>query len=145
MAFTPISGTAGRLRVGLNVNVAGLKSWKLSKQVQIIPVPHFETTADGDGLLWPVHLIGLAGATGSLEGWYDTDATLATEAGTPGITVGAALTADLIFVKGTPFGYSNVAITITGFEAGTNVENQAAAFTAQFTVNGIAPKATTVS
>lgn len=141
MPFTPFSGTAGRVRVGSNTTVAGIKSWKLSKQVQVIPIPNFESTADSDGVIWPGHLRGLGSATGSLEGYYDTDATTKTEGGTPGLSVGLAVTLDLLFDKTGPFGYSNVLVTITGFETGANVENQASAFTATFTVNGDPTKA----
>lgn len=136
MAFTPISGTAGRVRVGANTTVSGIKAWKINKQVQVVPIPHFETPADSDGVLWVQHLRGLGGATGTLEGFYDVDGTTKTEGGTPALSAGLAVTLDLLFDKTSPFGYSNVPVTITGFEAGTNVENQAATYTASFTVNG---------
>ncbi len=137
MAFDPAAGIEGRLRIGAgDTVVAGIRAWKINKTITLVPVPHFELTADGDGVVWQEYLKGLAGATGSLEGWYDTDSTLKTEAGTNTITVGATLTADLLFTRG-PFGYLNVSIIITGFEAGTAVDTTTPAnFTATFTVQG---------
>ena len=141
---TFVSGLDGRLRLASNVTVAGIKSWTMNKTVAEIPIPNFESDT-GQGVTWPNYLVGLGGATGQIVGYYDTDATTKTEAGTPGITVGAALTADLIFVKGTPFGFSNVPIIITGFETGSNIENQASQFTATYRVNGNPGQAGTVA
>ena len=142
MAFDPAAGTEGRLRIGgSDTVIAGIRAWRINKQITLVPIPHFELTADGDGIVWNEFLKGLAGATGTLEGYYDTDATTKTEGGTPGITVGAVLTADLLFTRG-PFGYLNVVIVITGFEAGTAVDaTNPANFTATFTVNGNPGKA----
>ncbi len=142
MAFDPAAGSEGRLRLGgSDTVIAGIRAWRLNKQITLVPVPHFELTADGDGVVWQEFLKGLAGATGTLEGAYDTDATLKTEGGTPGITVGATLSADLLFTRG-PFGYLNVSIIITGFDAGTAVDATTPAnFTATFTVQGNPGKA----
>jgi len=142
MAFDPAAGTEGRLRLGAGDTViAGITAWRINKQITLVPYPHFELTADGDGVVWQEFLKGLAGATGTLQGWYDTDGTAKTEGGTPGITVGATLTADLLFTRG-PFGYLNVSIIITGFEAGTKIDaTNPADFTATFTVQGNPGKA----
>jgi hypothetical protein len=142
MAFDPAAGIEGRLRLGgSDTVVAGIRAWRINKQITLVPIPHFELTADGDGVVWNEFLKGLAGATGTLQGWYDTDATTKTEGGTNGITVGATLSADLLFTRGS-FGYTNVSIIITGFEAGTAADATTPAdFTATFTVNGNPGKA----
>lgn len=142
MAFDPAAGIEGRLRIGGgDTVVAGIKAWRINKQINLVPYPHFELSADGDGVVWNNFLKGIAGATGTIEGYYDTDGTLKTEGGTNGITVGASLTADFLFTRG-PFGYMNVPIIITGFEAGTAIDATTPAnFTATFTVNGDPGKA----
>lgn len=144
MAHTYVAGTAGRVRIGSNVIIDGITAWTIDKVCAVMPIPHFETTADSDGVMWPAILTGLAGATGTIEGYYDCDATNKTEAGV-GLSVGLGVTLDLILYKTTPFGYSGITVTITGFSTGANVENQPVKFRATFTVNGDPAKGGTVS
>jgi hypothetical protein len=145
VANTFVAGLDGRLRLASNVTVAGIYQWTMNKSVAEVDIPHFESDT-ADGVTWPDHLLGVGRATGEIHGYYDTDSTNKTEGGTPGITVGATLTADFIFVKGTPFGFSNVSIRITGFQTGSNIAaNQPAAFTATYRVRGSPGLAGTVS
>lgn len=141
MPFDPSTGTEGRVRVGAGSTVvAGIKSWRINKQVAEIPVNHFENAADADGIVWSAFEKGLANATVSLEGHYNVDSTDKTEGGTPGLYVGASVTLDLLFTR-TPFGYLDLAGFLTSFEAGTAVENQTGTFTAQVRLTGTVGKA----
>lgn len=142
MAFTPVSGTAGRVRVGAgSTAVSGISEWRINKQVAAVPYNHFELTADADGVVWSKFLAGLGNATCTVRGWYDTDGTTKTEGGTPGLRVGQAVTLDLLFDRTAPFGYLDLAALCTGFEAGTKIENSVADFTATFQINGAAAAA----
>lgn len=133
MAFDPASGTEGRVRVGVgNTVVAGIMEWRINKTLTPIPVNHFELTADSNGIVWSAFEKGLASATGTMRGHYNMGDT--TEV-TVGIYIGATLTLDLLFTR-TPFGYTDLTCFVTGFEAGTNIENQTATFTATVQFSG---------
>lgn len=125
MAFTPYSGTGGRVRHRtLGVNLAGIKSWKIPTKTTPIPIPHFELTADTNGAVWQTAwLKGLSEGTIQLEGTFD-----ATTTGSA-FAHGTNLALDLLFDKTAPFGYYNVTGFVTDFQPGTNVENQAGTFT----------------
>lgn len=130
MAFDPANGTEGRVRIGgSNTVVAGINEWRITKRVAEVPFPHFESSADSDGNVWPGYEKGLADATVTFRGWYNVDATDKTEGSAVGIRVGVAVSLDLLFTR-TPFGYLDVAAFITQFETGTKVENEMASFTA---------------
>lgn len=138
MADTFTSGTAGRVRIALDVVVAGITKWDINKTATVIPIPHFESTADADGVIHPNHLVGLAGPhTVTLEGYFNSDATNKTDGSTIGIKVGVAVTLDLLITR-TPLGYINVPGTVTKFNLSVAVENQPARFTAEVAVNGTA-------
>lgn len=138
MAFTPAVGTQGRVRTGSGSDVmSGVMEWRITKTLTPIPINHFELTADGDGIVWQAFGKGLASATATIRGHYDMDGTTKTEAGTPGVKVGATVTLDLLFTR-TPFGYTDLAAICTQFEAGTNIENQTATFSANFQITGAA-------
>ena len=137
MADTFTSGTAGRVRIGAGSTVvAGITKWSISKTATVIPIPHFESTADADGVIHPSHLVGLAGPhTITIEGYFNSDATNKTDGSTIGIKVGVAVTIDLLITR-TPLGYIDVVGTVTRFNADVAVENQPARFTAEIAVNG---------
>lgn len=137
MADTFTSGTAGRVRVGAgDTIVAGITKWTLKKALSVVRIPHFESTADADGIVHPSHLKGLGGPhTGSMEGYINTDETNVTDGAAIGLTVGASVTLDLLITRG-PKGFINLAVTITNMTFEVAVENQPARFTAEFEVNG---------
>jgi hypothetical protein len=137
MADTFTSGTAGRVRVGAGSTiVAGITKWSLKKALSVVRIPHFESTADADGIVHPNHLKGLAGPhTGTMEGYINTDATNVTDGAAIGLTVGATVTLDLLVTRG-PKGFLDMSVTITGMTFEVAVENQPARFTAEFEVDG---------
>lgn len=137
MADTFTSGTAGRVRVGGSPTiVAGITKWTLNKTFNVVRIPHFESTADADGVINPNHLKGLAGPhTGTLEGYFNSDATNKTDGTTIGFTNGATLSLDLLITR-TPLGFIGISVTVTGMTFDLAVENQPARFTLQFEVNG---------
>ncbi len=143
MAFLPVSGTDGRV-VGPSGAIYGIKSWKLPKKTAIIVIPHFESDVDSDGLVWPDNLAGLSGATISLEGQFNADATDATDGTTVQLSNGMVVTLDLYVSKATSFGYEGLLVRISDFDPGTNVENQPATFTLQGTIRGICPRSATI-
>lgn len=140
MAFDPSFGTEGRVRVGANVVVSGITSWRITKRVAEIPYPHFESTADADSQVWTDFAKGLGDATVELEGLHNVDATDKTEAGTPGLYVGATLALDLAFDR-TLFGYSNLAGFITVWDGGMNINNQPGTFKCTVRLTGTVGKA----
>ena len=137
MAFDPATGTEGRIRTGAGNDImSGPMEWRVNKQCAMIPILHFELPADGNGIVWKEFEPGLAEATATVRGHYDMNSTTKTEAGTPGFKLGTTVTLDLLFTR-TPFGYLDLTAKLSGFETGTNVENQTATFTATFQLNGI--------
>lgn len=139
MPFVPAAGTSGRVRIGVgNVAVAGVKEWRLSKQLGLIPVPHFEMPADSSGLVWSLFLAGFAQATCQINGFYDVSTN--TEVGV-GLKLGADIVLDLLFTKSPAFGYIDVTGFITQFNTGTNVDNQVGTFDATVQLTGVVPTA----
>ena len=138
MAFDPAVGTEGRVRtLAGNTAVSGAMEWRINKQLASIPINHFELTADADGIVWSVFEKGLASATATIRGHYNVDGTDKTEGSTTiGLKVGATLVLDLFFTR-TPFGYTDLSGFVTQFEAGTNVENQTATYTATIQLTGL--------
>ncbi len=142
MAVAMVSGNDGRFKASTTtttVTIATIKSWKLTKTTTPIPVPNFESptqVGSTNTLVYPAVLAGLSQATLTVEGQFNCDATDKTDGL---ITNGNYYYMDLIFVKGTPFGYDNVYALCTSFSPGTNIENQAASFTAEFTCSGVVP------
>lgn len=135
MAFDPCVGTEGRVRTGSDHNVAGIMEWRINKQLTPIPINHFELSADSDGIVWSVFEKGLASATATLRGHVNVDSSDKTEAGTPGIKLGATLSLDLHWTRG-PFGYTNLVCFVTQWEGGTNIENQTGTFSATVQLTG---------
>lgn len=139
MAHTPVSGTAGRVIVSV-ADFWGIKSWRLDQTTAEVPIPHFESDTDAAGRVWPEYLFGLSGATGTLEGQYDTNAANASDSV---VTTGVNYTLLLLFSKSSNWGFA-VSANFTAFGAGTNVENQPATFTASFRVTGVVPLSSVV-
>lgn len=137
--FTPVSGNDGRVKSD-GVAVAGLAKWDITKTTAKVVIPHFESDTDGDGNVWPSLLRGLSGATGSANGQVNTDATDATDSGTPGLSNGLFVTLDLILVKGTPWGIPDLPVFIDQITLGSDINNQASPFSFNFTVNGVCGK-----
>lgn len=133
-----VSGTAGRVYVEDDI-IAGIKSWRLDQTTAEIGIPHFESTVDALGRVWPSYLLGLSGATGTGEGQFLVGA-VATDAT---ITTGIEVVLSLIFRKSDIWGFGVTAI-ITAFGSGTNAENQPATFTFSFRVTGVVPLSSVV-
>jgi hypothetical protein len=133
-----ITGTDGRVRVGAgNLVVAGISKWGLDKKTVVMPIPHFESPVEAGTLkVYPNTLFGLSGATGSLEGYFDTDPTNYTDGGAPGIQDGVQLSLDLMFSKTYTWGIYNVPSACSDFNLGQVIDGKAT-FTLAFTVNGI--------
>lgn len=144
MAFTPKSGTAGRVKNG-SVTIAGISSWKLAKEVTPIPIQHFELTTDADGVTYVSHLKGLGKGTVTLEGIYDTDATLNTEIGTPLLGNGKDVILDLYYDKTNNLGYMNVTGFVQNFETTNVIDNKEVRFTCQVILTAAPPAPGTIS
>ncbi len=132
MAF--VSGTSGRVAIG-NATVAGIKTWRLDQVTAEVGLPNFESTVDGNSRVWPDYLAGLSGATGTLEGYFNSGAGDPTDSF---ITTGVFVTLALLFNKVDSWGFGVTAL-VTAFGSGTNVENQPATFTVSFRVTGAVP------
>lgn len=131
-----VSGTAGRVIVSSGVPFVGIKSWRLEQTTAEVGVPNFESTTDDLERMWPDYLFGLSGATGTLEGWFDTGG--ANNPSDEVVTTGVNYTLLLLFDKSSNWGFA-VSANFTSFGAGTNVENQPASFSAAFRVTGVVP------
>lgn len=132
MAVAFASGTAGRIREGAGSTViAGIAEWKISKQVAEIPTPHFELTADGNGVVWNDFLYGLADATVDLSGLFNVG-----DNSESALYIGKAVVLDLLILRTGPFGLVDLVGFVKSVSYGTNVNNQAASFTAQIRLSG---------
>jgi hypothetical protein len=146
MAFTPVSGNDGRIRYGSNSNLDGMNAWEMVKKTVAILVYHFEGTQDADSNLYPSAVLrGTAVANVTFSGHMNTDATLATDSGTPAIRNGTTATMDFILVRGTPFGFNNVPVFIEQITIGTAIGTEAAKFAGSGVVVGGPGNTTTVS
>ncbi len=139
MANSYVSGVGGRVNTAASgaTPVAGVKSWRLDQVAGLAEVTNFESVFDAvsQPRLWREYLVGLCGATGTLEGVFDTNASNPTDAP---IYVGIQVVLRLLFSKTSRWGFTVTAL-VTAFGSGTNVDNQPATFTASFTVTGIVP------
>lgn len=137
MADTFTSGTAGRVRVGASSTVvAGITKWSRQTVLNIVRIPHFESTADAAGIVHPNHLKGLGGPhTISVEGYWNSDATNMTDGTTIGFKIGATLTLDLLITRA-PLGFIDLSVTVANFNIEVAVENQPARFTMQCEIDG---------
>jgi hypothetical protein len=114
--------------------MSGPMEWRINKEVAMVPINHFELSADANGIVWQNFEPGLAGATATVRGHINVDATDSTEGGTPAFKLGTTVTLDLLFTRG-PWGYIDLSAKLQAFEAGTNIENQTGTFTATFRLN----------
>lgn len=130
----PTSGTAGRIKVDGTI-IGGVKLWRLDQTTAEIGLPHFESDVDALERVWPAFIAGLSGATGTLEGYFDSDLSAPTD---DEITTGVFVTLQLQFNKSSAFGFE-VNVLFTSFGSGTNVENQPATFVANFRITGVVP------
>lgn len=139
--FAPANGTDGRVKTHVGSYIlAGIKSWARNGDAAIIELPNYESPADGTtGLVQPNHLLGMGKNTVDIEGFYNTNATDATETGTTGITLGAVVALDLYISRTNASGYDNVVGTVSAFKVTSQAENQAVNFTATITVQGVFP------
>jgi hypothetical protein len=143
MAFDPATGLEARVATGGgSTALSGAFEWRIQKTMRPVAMNHFELTADADGVVWETFENGLASATCTVRGLYNTDTTDKTESGTPGVRVGQTVTLDLLFSR-TPFGYLNLSALCTGFEAGAQLTaTEGSSYTASFTIKGAAAAAT---
>lgn len=152
MAFR--SGLSGRVFISGRGNIAGIKVWRLEAVTAEIPIPHFESQVDAFGRVWPAYLKGLSGATGSLEGYFDTGPVAAGAIGAVGAVVanvvtdvmlsnGFDATLKLFLDRAANWGFA-VSAFVTNFTPNVAVENQPVGFTANFRVNGVVPLSTVV-
>ena len=135
---TYTSGLTGLVRVG-GVAVAGLNSWSLSKNLNVIATPTFGMTSGGLGnVVFNVYpLKGLADANASVEGFFDLDGPSESR-----IYIGQVVVLDLWLVTGTPFGYTGLAGVVKSVTVSTNASNNApASFRAEIQLSGTVAEA----
>jgi hypothetical protein len=103
MSLTFAPGTHGRVRDGSSI-LAGLFKWSIQKSLQMIQTPHFEVTADANGVPWmPQALYGFANATVEIGGSFDVGDNSETS-----LYIGKAVVLDLYFSKTLAFGPENL-------------------------------------
>jgi hypothetical protein len=137
--FEPVSGIQGDFQIDGD-SVAGIKSFKITKTTNGVLVPNYSSPVDDNGNMWPKTIPGLSSGKVTGEGQFD--------AGNPddtywGIDNGAYVTANLMIVADTPFGFQAVPLFIDSIEINSTVESQYVGFSFQATVNGICPPTST--
>lgn len=137
------AGVWGRLYVSGTGNFAGIKSMELDGETAEIPIPHFESYVDANNRIWPAYLLGLSGATGTLEGYFNSIAPIVVNDASAPITDsvlsnGFAATIKIFTDRRGNWGYA-LNVYITGFRVVVNEENQPVGFTARFRVNEAVP------
>lgn len=142
-----IMGTDGRVKVhaGSPIIIAGVYMWKRSSKTATVRIPHFESPADANGTVQPNKGKGLGDNTVRLEGWYNRNATAATETGNTAITNGVAVALDLMTSKSNNQGYSNVIGIVSNFEHGQDVNDKVSTFSCDIEVDGVFPTWGTVT
>jgi hypothetical protein len=140
MSYAPVSGNDGRVKKGTTA-VAGLNKWSMVKKTTAIKNFHFESPTDADGLLWlGTVLRGTSEANVTFSGSVNTDATDATDSGTPGLSNGLYVTMDFILVKATPWGFLGISVFIEQVSIGTGIGQEAATFEGSGDVVGVPKK-----
>jgi hypothetical protein len=140
--FAPYAGTDGRVKTSVgDVIIAGIKNWKRNSQAAMIPLANFESSADATAYptVQPNQLKGLGSNTVDIEGFYNTNATAATETGNTGIYNGAYVALDLFISRTLGKGYDAVPGWVSNFVVTNTIDNQAVTFTATITVDGPFP------
>ncbi len=144
MAFSPKTGTDGRVRSGGAI-VAGITSWDVTETAGEVNLTNFESTANADGIVYATKAVGIGTWQVDLEGIFNTDATDETEGGTPGLRNGLTVVLDLIADKTNSKGYDDATGFVSNFKRGVKIENTAFTFTMSVTGTGPFPAFGTVS
>ena len=137
--MTGASGTDGRVQTAAGLVVAGIASWRRQSKTNMVPLPHFESPANADGLVQPRKLRGLGDTTIALEGLCNI--TVTGDGGThAALENGKYVTLDLLVSRGSSLGYADVPGWISDFQIGSKVSNEAASFSATLEVDGVMPQ-----
>lgn len=138
--FTPTSGTDGRVKTHAgDVILAGVTKWSFPETAAMIPIPHFESSANADGVVYPNKLRGLGDGKITLEGIYNLDSTSRTEGAQTLLRNGLYVALDLYLSKTLAIGYDNVVGWVSNFERGQQIDNQACKFTCTIEIDGVPP------
>ncbi len=138
--FSPTSGTDGRVKTpGTGGKyLAGISSWRRSSKTNTIPIPHFESPANADGVVQPRKLRGLGdGGTVAVEGVYNLHGADGTETV---LRNGLYVTLDLLGSRSGSLGYAGVAGWVSDFQSGSKISNEAMTFSATLDVDGVFPE-----
>lgn len=153
--FSPTTGNDGRViqmhsggsSGGSPVILAGITEWNWpDKKAGVVPIPNFESDANGDGVLFPDKLLGFGdGGTVTISGIRNLANLNDTETGAPALRIGLFAYLTLVASKTLNLGYENVYCLIKNFETGAKVGNEAETFKAQCEVVGVPPNIGTLS
>jgi hypothetical protein len=146
MAYTPVSGTNGRIYIkGTLTVLAGMYKWTLKKATKAVTYLHFESPSDSDNNYWEQQLQGGSSGDLSFEGYIDTASASATDSGSPGLRNGLMVTMSLVLVKGTPWGFNEVLAQILDYEVSSDItSDKPATYKATAKTSGIVGSTTTV-
>ncbi len=124
MAYTPLAGSAGRLRLGSATSgVSGVTSWELAQKSEIFPGTHFESGAEATGVIAEDRVASnIAGYTIRFTAWFDAD-TVTTFSNFP---IGTGVVMDLLYNKATTFGFHNKTVYVSNVTAGPKLREQQA-------------------
>jgi hypothetical protein len=144
---TFVSGNAGRVfEQGTLTPVAGLNKWTLKKATKPVTLLHFESPVDADGNVWEQQLPGSSVGDGTCDGWYDVNPATAPDGSTVGFRNGLQVIVSLVLNRGLPFGFNQLLVQITDYEAGTDITaDKPASFKFAFKTSGIVAASTTVT
>lgn len=132
MAFTPIAGKYGRVKIGA-ANMEWTGEWTLSRQPTLIDLTTFETAVDADGVCLVQKGSALTKITGTVKGWFNLDQAPSDLGIIPGQDGTISLT--LLVRKTGNIGYV-ATVVIAGDEISQNVASFAP-FSFNFHVNAI--------
>jgi hypothetical protein len=147
MAYTPASGNNGRIyEFGNETIISGFYKWTLKKNTKAVIYLHFESPNDADGNYWEQNLQGGSSGDVTLEGYIDTFSATATDSGTPALRNGLLVILSLVLIKGTPWGFNQIAARCTDYEVSSDItSDKPATYKASFKTSGIVGSTTTVT
>lgn len=138
--FAPTSGTDGRVKTAVgDVIIAGIESWEWDESTAPIPIPHFESSASADGIVYPDKLKGLGDCKINIAGIYNLNSTHRTEDGTTLLRNGLTVALDLYYSRTLAVGRDGVIGFVSNFKMTQQINNQAFKFTCTVEVAGPPP------
>lgn len=136
MAYTPLAGSAGRIKVHGGSVIASITGWREKQTSEMLKVTSFESGVDANSVIAEQYVgSNIAGTVIDIEGYFDSG----TPTSVASFPIGTALIIDFLYQKTGALGRYGVVCLVNDYADGPKLR-EAQTFTAQVTVNGVMPQ-----